>query len=102
MTVDHHRVFDSFSRYDTPYPVGVKLPEITVDPKILENLGLSSDSSSKDIIFELSRKGLREKGITGQENKSEYYERAKMELDIFEELGFIDYILLNWDVLNFC
>ena len=39
MTVDHHRVFDSFSRYDTPYPVGVKLPEITVDPKILENLG---------------------------------------------------------------
>ena len=25
-----------------------------------------------------------------------------MELDILEELGFIDYILLNWEVLNFC
>ena len=102
MTVDHHRVFDSFSRYDTPYPVGVKLPEIIVDPKILENLGLGPTSSSKDILFELSRKGLREKGITKQDNKKEYYDRAKMELGIFEELGFIDYILLNWDVLNFC
>ena len=102
MTVDHHRIFDSFTKYDTPYPVGVKLPEIAVEPKILESLGLGPTSSSKDILFELSRKGLREKGITKQDNKKEYYDRAKMELGIFEELGFIDYILLNWDVLNFC
>ena len=102
MTVDHHRIFDSFTKYDTPYPVGVKLPEIAVEPKILESLGLGPTSSSKDILFELSRKGLREKGITKQDNKKEYYDRAKMELGIFEALGFIDYILLNWDVLNFC
>ena len=25
-----------------------------------------------------------------------------MELDVLNELGFIDYILLNWDILNFC
>ena len=71
MTVDHHRIFDSFTKYDTPYPVGVKLPEIAVDPKILESLGLGPTSSSKDILFELSRKGLREKGITKQDNKKE-------------------------------
>ena len=64
----------------------------------MENLRLGPTSSSKDILFELSRKGLREKGITKQDNKIEYYDRAKMELDIFEELGFIDYILLNWDI----
>ena len=29
-------------------------------------------------------------------------ERMTMELEILEELGFIDYILLNWEVLNFC
>ena len=32
MTVDHHRIFDSFTKYDTPDPVGVKLPEIAVEP----------------------------------------------------------------------
>ena len=25
-----------------------------------------------------------------------------MELSILQELGFIDYILLNWDILNYC
>ena len=25
-----------------------------------------------------------------------------MELSVLQELGFVDYILLNWDVLNFC
>ena len=88
--------------YKNPFPAGVKLPEINVSDETLEDLGLDLNSSSKDILFELTRKGLRERGITKQENKKDYYDRAKMELDIFEELGFVDYILLNWDVLNFC
>lgn len=88
--------------YKNPFPAGVKLPEISVPDKTLENLGLGLNSSSKDILLELTRKGLRERGITKQENKKDYYDRAKMELDIFDELGFVDYILLNWDVLNFC
>ena len=25
-----------------------------------------------------------------------------MELEIFRELDFVDYVLLNWDILNFC
>ena len=25
-----------------------------------------------------------------------------MELSVLQDLGFVDYILLNWDVLNFC
>ena len=26
----------------------------------------------------------------------------EMELEIFRELDFVDYVLLNWDILNFC
>ena len=31
-----------------------------------------------------------------------YQQRLKYELDIIEELGFTDYILLVWDIINFC
>ncbi len=89
-------------RYTTPFPVGVKLPEIKIPERDLLNLSLAADSSSYDILTQLSRKGLRERGITKLENKDDYYDRAKMELKVFEELGFVDYILLNWDVISFC
>jgi DNA polymerase-3 subunit alpha len=35
-------------------------------------------------------------------NNNQYTERLEMELDIFKELDFVDYVLLNWDILNFC
>ena len=89
-------------RYKNPFPAGVKLPEIVVPKHTLDELGLEEGSSNKEILYELCRKGLREKGIVQLPNKKEYYDRAVMELEIFEELGFIDYILLNWDVLYFC
>ena len=45
---------------------------------------------------------IKEKGLNKLDNHKEYLSRTKMELDILEELGFIDYILLNWDIINFC
>jgi len=95
-------MFEDFTPYDDCEPAGVDLPKTIVDQNKLEEIGLGSDSSTKDILYELTRKGLRDKGITKYENKAVYFERAKQELETFEELGFTDYILLNWDVLNFC
>tara|TARA_R110002051_G_scaffold87914_1_gene155012 strand:- start:5094 stop:7652 length:2559 start_codon:yes stop_codon:yes gene_type:complete len=95
-------MFENFTPYDDCEPAGVDLPKTVVDANKLEEIGLSLDSSTKEILYELARKGLREKGITKLENKEAYFERAKKELETFEELGFTDYILLNWDVLNFC
>lgn len=95
-------MFEDFTSYDDCEPLGVELPKTEVNEKTLSHLGLSKNSSNKEIMYELARKGLREKGITKYDNKNEYYNRAKQELETFEELGFTDYILLNWDVLNFC
>lgn len=95
-------MFEDFTPYDDCEPAGVDLPKTIVDQAKLEEIGLSPDSSTKEILYELARKGLRDKGITKYENKQVYFERAKQELETFEELGFTDYILLNWDVLNFC
>ena len=43
------------------------------EKEILEDLNLSADSDSKDILYELTRKGLRDRGITKQTNKKDYY-----------------------------
>ena len=95
-------MFEDFSIYDDCEPVGVELPKTSVHESVLTSIGLGKESSTKEIMYELTRKGLRDKGITKYDNKKEYFDRAKQELETFEELGFTDYILLNWDVLNFC
>jgi len=89
-------------RYKNPFPAGVKLPEIVVQDDTLESLGLKHGSSSLEILKQLCRKGLRDKSLTKSENKNDYYERVQMEIDILDDLGFVDYILLNWDIMDYC
>jgi DNA-directed DNA polymerase III PolC len=97
-------IFKDFYNYDNCEPVGVDLPKISVEESILKKIdsSLNNESSSFDLLKSLVRNALREKGITKKINKQKYYDRAKQELDTFDELGFTDYILLNWDILNFC
>ena len=95
-------MFEDFTTYDDCEPAGVELPKTLVHQKVLDSIGLNSDSSTKEIMYELTRRALREKGFVKKSNKSVYFERAKQELETFEELGFTDYILLNWDILNYC
>lgn len=97
-------MFEDFTTYDDFEPVGVQLPKISltqeeliaIDPK------LTTKASSLDVLKSLARKGIKEKGIDKFPNKNEYYDRAKYELEIFDELGFVDYVLLNWDIIGFC
>ena len=95
-------IFEEFTDYDDCEPAGVELPKTPVDEKVLSSIGLGPQSSNKEIMFELTRKGLRDKGITKFKNRDVYFDRAKYELEVLDELGFTDYILLNWDVLNYC
>lgn len=97
-------MFDNFTKYDAHEPAGVELPKIFLSESDLKEIdgNLTADSSSFDILKSLSRKGIKEKGIDKLDNRKEYYDRAKYELEIFDELGFVDYILLNWDIIGFC
>ena len=63
-------------RYKNPFPAGVKLPEISISEEILKSLDLNVDSSNKEVLFELCRKGLRDKEITKFDNRKEYYDRT--------------------------
>jgi DNA polymerase-3 subunit alpha len=94
--------FENYSKYETPFPVGVKLPEIKIDKKYYDYAGCDPNSSNFNFLRRLCYKGVILRGIDKKHDVNKYYERLKEELDILNELGFIDYILLNWDILNFC
>ena len=94
--------FDNFTDYEDACPPGVRLPEIKIESRFYKELGVEEGISNFDFLKRLCWEGIKKRGINSFKNKQDYYERAKEELDILEELGFIDYILLNWDVHNFC
>lgn len=91
-----------FEDYENCVPPGVLLPGIEIDNKYYESLKIPKESSNLEFLKKLCEQGIKAKGIDKLNNKKDYYERAKSELKILKDLGFIDYILLNWDVLNFC
>jgi hypothetical protein len=95
-------MFQSFQKYEMPTAAGVLLPKIIIEKKYYDMLNIVDSTSNFDFLRHLAHKGVKDKGIDKLPNKQVYYDRAKMELSILNELGFIDYILLNWDILKFC
>jgi len=94
-------LFEDFSDYNGCEPAGVRLPKIKIDDSVFESLNLEKTATSYEVLKALVRKGIIEKGINKLPNKQEYYDRAKLELDTFEELGFCDYVLLNWEIIDY-
>jgi len=95
-------MLSEFQKYERPVLPGVKLPQIIIEQKYYDSLGIPNSSSNYQFLRKLCHKGVLDKGIDKKENAQIYYDRVKTELELFEELGFIDYVLLNWDILNFC
>lgn len=95
-------MLNEFQKYERPVLPGVKLPQIIIEQKYYDSLGIPNSSSNYQFLRKLCHKGVLDKGIDKKENAQIYYDRIKTELQLFEELGFIDYVLLNWDILNFC
>ena len=77
---------------------GVRLPTFTIDNKYKHELGVSEDIDNFNFLKALCEKGLKSKNLLS----SAYTERLQYELETLESLGFVDYILLVWDVINFC
>jgi DNA polymerase-3 subunit alpha len=82
---------------------GVRLPEFNIEISSKRKLGISEDVSNYDFLRALALNGFKSLNINkNNKNYSKYVDRAKHELETLKELGFIDYILLVWDVINFC
>lgn len=94
--------YNKFKKYDNCAPAGVLLPQIKIEKEWYEKVGLEDGASNVDFLKKLCNKGFVDRGISKLENKQEYIDRTKYELEVFEELSFIDYVLLNWSVLSWC
>ena len=77
---------------------GVRLPAFTIENKQKRSLGLSEDTTNEQFLLTLCQNGSKTLNLETEE----YKKRLDHEFNIIKELGFIDYILLVWDVINFC
>lgn len=93
-----HEYFSDISSYDGALLPGVILPTVKIDDDQYEKLNLDKSVSNLVFLRKLCETSLVNKGL----NKKEYVDRLNMELDVLSELGFIDYVILNWDIINFC
>ena len=89
---------EDIKTYDKAMLPGVRLPKIIIENKYYERFNLDKNADNFTFLKALCYSKL----TTSQYQSDEYQSRLAMELDIFKELEFVDYVLLNWDILNFC
>ena len=93
---------NDFESYQNCVPPGVLLPEIKIPQSEYKKLNIKDDCSNLEFLHSLCNQGIEVKKLNSKKNFSEYKKRLNSELKILNDLGFIDYILLNWDILSFC
>jgi DNA-directed DNA polymerase III PolC len=96
----------SLKPFKRPLPAGVRLPSITIDKKYYDELNLDPSVSNLEFLKVKCEIALAKYFKELSKGKVvlliDYEKRLYMELDVLKDLGFIDYVLLNWDVINFC
>lgn len=77
---------------------GVRLPEVSLQPEDYKLANVDSVGSREEFLKRLAEEGLKRRGLSSKE----YVDRLNYELSVYEKTGFTDYIILIWDILNFC
>lgn len=92
---------DFFSDFETidMSVKGVRLPTVKIPEEYYLGAGIDPSSSNDELLKALCRKGLKDKLLY---EKPEYIKRIKYEFETVVELGFTDYLLLIFDVMNYC
>lgn len=92
----------SFGNYDLGLH-GVRLPKFTIEKTEKHKIKVSEDISNFDFLRALCLDGFKKLNLEkGSEEYQKYVDRIKYELETLDELGFTDYVLLVWDVINYC
>lgn len=78
---------------------GVRLPKVKIPQHWLDKFGFNSETTNEVFLKAIIREGLVKLGV---EKDPEYIKRIKKEYDLITDVGFTDYMLLVWEVINFC
>ena len=103
-TSNSSKFTQSFSKLELPF-FGIRLPHIQVEDRIKEKIGVSKESSNYTLLKSLCREGFLKRKAAGQIKEEEiewYRNQCVHELKTLKTLGFVDYILIVWDMVNFC
>lgn len=95
---------EKFSKLNLPF-YGVRCPKIEVDKKDRIEYSIPENANSLEILKSLCNKGFKEKMPEWKAQGfdiSKYKERVTQEVETLHNLDFVDYILIVWDVFNFC
>ncbi len=93
---------DIFSSYGGCLPKGLLLPEVKIDQEHYKKLKIPESSSNFDLLKELCHVSFERLKFKDDEERAIYSDRLHNELALFYELSFVDYILITWDIINFC
>lgn len=96
---------DSFSDYDLPiFDRGVRLPEIKITEAEKAALKLKPTTTNVNYLKNLCWQQCLKKKADGKIKQSldECKERLRMEFEVFEKTGVIDYLLLLKDIFGWC
>jgi len=92
---------NKFQEYEFPMLNLIRLPEIYISEDEKTSVGLKKDATNFEFLCELAKHGYKKyQHKLNKELIPDYKQRAKYELGIFNELGFVDYVLLVWRVIN--
>lgn len=92
-------LLSSLEKIELPF-YGVRCPNISFNEKLKNN-----KDANLDFLKSLCQKGfknIKDKLIKEGANLDIYKERAISEVKILQELDFVDYILIVWDIIRFC
>lgn len=96
------KLIENNQMYDTPMLEGVILPKADIPQDEAIQLGLNGNCSSYDFLKALCENGFKRLGIDKLPNFEDYKKRLDYELEVLEACGFIDYMLLNREIVRFC
>ena len=82
---------------------GVRLPCFEIDKQFKREIGVSEDVDNDTFLHSLIDDGFKNLKINKNDPSNKLYlDRVHYELSTIKDLGFVDYILLVWCVINFC
>lgn len=93
-----HEYFSDISSYEDCMLPGVHLPLVKIDEKYYQQLNIDPNVDNFTFLKTVCERALIERGLVGKE----YKDRLELELNVVKDLGFTDYFILNFDILNFC
>ena len=97
---------ENFTKFFVDYNLdihGVRLPQFEISDEYKREAEADSDCNNYDFLRKLCLNRFSELGLKkGTQEYDKYVDRIKYELETLKDLGFIDYVLLVWDVINFC